>query len=69
MIFSHVLYQLSYLASTIKNARADSRRGRDLAAKLESYRISASAPTRGLHVSDTVQRIDFRSKTPFSHSS
>ena len=55
MIFSHVLYQLSYLAPSKQNrpdpsgARAGNQPGR------RRYRLPAPARFRGLHVSATVQ--------------
>ena len=55
MIFSHVLYQLSYLAQT-KNPPEPKRREREVVGEAESYRLSAPARLRGLHVSETVQR-------------
>ncbi len=55
MIFSHVLYQLSYLALPQKNPpEPSSRRGRKIVGG-PTYRLSAPARIRGLHVSATVQ--------------
>jgi hypothetical protein len=58
MIFSHVLYQLSYLAQT-KNPPEPPRRGREELAIGRSYRLLAPARLSGLHVSATVQRTGF----------
>ncbi len=54
MIFSHVLYQLSYLAQT-KNPPEPLWRGREAFGEGRTYRLSASAHLRGLHVSETIQ--------------
>ena len=55
MIFSHVLYQLSYLARQQKTARAviEARAGSSLGSP--TYRPPAPTRLRGLHVSATVQ--------------
>ena len=55
MIFSHVLYQLSYLALQNKTARAlfGARAGNQ--PRCRRYRLPAPARLRGLHVSATVQ--------------
>ena len=58
MIFSHVLYQLSYLAQT-KNPPEPPGRERGTLAISRRYRRLAPARTRGLHVSETVQRTGF----------
>ena len=63
MIFSHVLYQLSYLAQT-KNPPEPGRRGRESAAKDRLYRLPAPARTGGLHVSVTVHSIGFATLAP-----
>ena len=57
MIFSHVLYQLSYLAQT-KNPPEPWRRGREVVGEDRCYRLPAPARVRGLHVSETVQRTE-----------
>ncbi len=57
MIFSHVLYQLSYLAQT-KNPPEPERREREPVGDHRCYRFSAPARMRGLHVSATVQRTE-----------
>jgi hypothetical protein len=58
MIFSHVLYQLSYLAQT-KNPPVplEARTGKATIRRV--YRLLAPARNRGLHVSVTVQRAGF----------
>ena len=60
MIFSHVLYQLSYLAYTKKPAQALLERGREACRRRRrSYRrLSGPARFRGLHVSPTIQKLD-----------
>ena len=64
MIFSHVLYQLSYLAQT-KNPPEPGRRERELTGDFRSYRVSAPARLGELHVSVTVQRTVARIMSPF----
>ncbi len=55
VIFSHVLYQLSYLARQQKTARTTRVAGGDPAGVSRLYRLPAPARGRGLHVSATVQ--------------
>jgi uncharacterized protein with FMN-binding domain len=66
MIFSHVLYQLSYLAQT-KNPPEPGRRGRESAAKDRLYRLPAPARVGGLHVSVTVQSIGVATLSLLTH--
>jgi hypothetical protein len=64
MIFSHVLYQLSYLAADKKPARAFCGRERESLERTEPYRFSAPARLSGLHVSVTVQRAELFKRNP-----
>jgi hypothetical protein len=59
MIFSHVLYQLSYLAQT-KNPPSPLRARAGNHRRSRCYRLPAPARLRGLHVSSTVQKLDVR---------
>ena len=63
MIFSHVLYQLSYLAQT-KNPPEPPEARTGETAKDRRYRLPAPAREGGLHVSATVQSIGFRTFSP-----
>ena len=58
MIFSHVLYQLSYLAPTKTPPEPTRARAGSLRRGPCYRRLSGPARHRGLHVSATVQNID-----------
>ena len=63
MIFSHVLYQLSYLAQT-KNPPEPWWPGREVTGEGRPYRLPAPAHVRGLHVSETVQKTELCTVPP-----
>ena len=57
MIFSHVLYQLSYLAQTKNPPNPFRGRGREVVGEADAYGASAPARLRGLQESVTVQTV------------
>ena len=63
MIFSHVLYQLSYLALT-KNPSEPPEARTGSSGENRLYRLLAPVRLGGLHVSDTVQRSSFFTLSP-----
>ena len=64
MIFSHVLYQLSYLAQTKNPPNPFRGRGREVVGEADAYGASAPARLRGLQESVTVQILDVSTASP-----